>query len=279
MKTTLLVLIIVAIIIGIIFSILGIFHYRDAYVQNCEAGGGFMTGFLSCTKIIEDFATKDGMLADLYKNKHYEIKITGMKDVYLVGEPYSFSYVLSGYGNPCGQKKIIFPDQNGDTMGVVSSSSCIDSPMTEFVYDAEKETGTKYGNTGIKKPGIYNIGVEFERGIMEPTQGGHTFHVVETICNENNAKTNAQCFAESYNSCKSAYITQQFPADDGGMVSLVAVIESWNDCQLRVYTENSLGAHTLFHGVRSICEKISIGEDSLNFENCNNANYPSILLN
>lgn len=276
MKTLLLVSIITA--IGIVLAVLGLSYYQDLYVQNCEAEGGFMTGFLSCTKIIENFATKEDMLADLYKNKHYEIKITGMKDVYLVGEPYSFSYVLSGYGNPCGQKKIIFPDQNGDTMGVISSSSCIDSPMTEFVYDAEKEMGIKYGNTGIKNPGTYNIGVEFERGIMEPTQGGYTFHVVEQICNENNTKANAQCFVESYNSCKSAYTTQQFPVENDGIVSLVAIVESWNDCQLRVYTENSLGEHTEFNGIRSTCQNVSVKENSLNFEDCNNADYPAILL-
>jgi len=34
---------------------------------------------------------------ELPTTEHYEIEITGMKDVYLVGEPYSFSYILSGY--------------------------------------------------------------------------------------------------------------------------------------------------------------------------------------
>ncbi len=278
MKTLLLISIIAAIGIGIVLTAFGLLHYQDLYIQNCEAEGGSMTGILRCTKVWTDFATEEDMLADLYKNKHYEIRITGMKDVYLVGEPYSFSYVLSGYGNPCGQKKVTFPDQNGDTVGVMSSSSCIDSPMTEFVYDAEKETGTKYGNTGIKNPSTYNVAVEFERGIIEPTQGGYTFHVVEMICGGNNTKANAQCFVESYDSCKSAYTTQQFLTEKGGIVSVRAVVESWNDCQLRVYTENSLGEHTQFHGIHSTCENVSINEDLLNFENCNNADYPPILL-
>ncbi len=58
MKTLLLVSIIVAIGIGIVLAALGIWHYRDAYIQNCEAEGGSMTGFLRCTVVIEDFATE-----------------------------------------------------------------------------------------------------------------------------------------------------------------------------------------------------------------------------
>ncbi len=31
-----------------------------------------------------------------FREEHYEIEITGMKDVYLVGERYDFSYIISG---------------------------------------------------------------------------------------------------------------------------------------------------------------------------------------
>lgn len=68
MKTLFLVLIIIAIVIGITFAILGILNYRDNYIQNCETSGGFMTGFLSCTKIVKDFVTEEAMLADRYNS-------------------------------------------------------------------------------------------------------------------------------------------------------------------------------------------------------------------
>lgn len=67
MKTLLLVSIIIG--IGITLAISGIFYYQGIYTQNCESEGGFMTGFLSCTKIIEDFATEEGMLLDRYKDE------------------------------------------------------------------------------------------------------------------------------------------------------------------------------------------------------------------
>ena len=44
-----------------------------------------------------------------FKEEHYEIEITGMKDVYLVGEQYDFSYIISGYGHSCGSKTVTFP--------------------------------------------------------------------------------------------------------------------------------------------------------------------------
>jgi len=212
------------------------------------------------------------------KKQHYEIKVTGMKDVYLVGEKYDFSYILSGYGNPCGYSKITFPDQNGDTVQIVSSSSCFaNTPMKEFVLDFQKND-TTYGHVGIKNPGTYAIGVEFERSAtFEPTQGGKSFHVVEKICDDSDSKAEAQCFAESFELCKSSYMSQQFFAENGGLVSLKAIIESWNDCQLRVYSENSLGEHTPFNGIRSVCENMTVNENSLNFENCNNADYPPIM--
>lgn len=69
-------LFIVSIIIGIgITAISGIFYYQGIYTKNCEAEGGFMTGFLSCTKIIEDFATEEAMLADRYKDMLQKFRV------------------------------------------------------------------------------------------------------------------------------------------------------------------------------------------------------------
>lgn len=52
----------IPIITGIVITlgVWAIFSYHGTYAKNCESGGGFMTGFLSCTKIIKDFINDVG---------------------------------------------------------------------------------------------------------------------------------------------------------------------------------------------------------------------------
>ena len=98
------------------------------------------------------------------KEEHYSIEITGMKDIYRIGEQYDFSYIISGYGYSCGNKKITFPDQNGEIMTIHSSSSCIaEEPMRQFVIDSKNEYDTTSVHGVIKIPGIYNVTVTFDR--------------------------------------------------------------------------------------------------------------------
>jgi len=113
--------------------------------------------------------------------EHYSIEITGMKDVYRIGEQYDFSYIISGYGYSCGSKKITFPDQNGNTMMIIDSSSCMaESPMKGFVYDTEKELLTTSVHGTIKIPGIYNVTITFDRPSQEfPTTAIKEFRVVD----------------------------------------------------------------------------------------------------
>ena len=214
-----------------------------------------------------------------FKTEHYDIQITGMKNVYTVGERYDFSYILSGYGNQCGSKKVYFPDENGTTTVIASSSSCIaDIPMMDFVFDIQKERGTTFGHVSLKQPGYYTVAVEFERGESHPTLKGHQFFVVEKICNDiADSEKQARCLLESYESCQSAYYTTQFP-ERNGMVSVTAVVTSWNDCMLEVHTDNSAGEHTPYNGIRSICNIILVKDNTLLFDECNNANYPPISL-
>ena len=116
-----------------------------------------------------------------YREEHYEIQITGIKDVYLLGEKYDFSYIISGYGFLCGGKTVTFPDQNGDTVGTRSSASCIaDIPMKDFVFDIQKERGTTYGHIIIKNPGTYNVTITFDRPSSDfPTKSVKEFQVVD----------------------------------------------------------------------------------------------------
>jgi len=214
-----------------------------------------------------------------FEKEYYEINVIGLKDTYLVGEPYSFSYTISGYGYSCGDREVTYPDENGNTIRNAVDVDCnTGQPKIDFVIDSKNES--EMSSISIKNPGIYNIGITYYRSPpthIEPTQYFTAFHVVEKICNDSDPKDRAQCFVESYKSCQSSYMTQQFTTENGGIVNLKAVVESWHDCTLRVYTENSLGEHTLFNGIRSICENITVDENSLNFENCNNADYPPIM--
>ena len=213
----------------------------------------------------------------LFKEEYYDIKIVGMNDVYLVGEPYSFSYVLSGYGSSCGSKNVFFIDKDGNGIEEFSRALCdADIPMRDFMFDLHEEQGKTYGNVGIIVPGRYTVVVTLN---YTPVQDAHQFVVVEKNCdNMINDMTKAQCFAESYESCESAYMTQQFTSkEDNGNVLLVATVESWNDCKIIVHTENSRGGHSQFNGIVSSCDDISVNEDSLIFERCNNADYPPII--
>ena len=111
--------------------------------------------------------------------EHYSIQITGMKDIYRMGEQYDFSYIISGYGHSCGSKKITFPDQNGETVTIFSSSSCIAGvPMEEFVIDSKKEFDTTSVHGKITTPGIYNVTVTFYRPSQDfPTTALKEFRV------------------------------------------------------------------------------------------------------
>lgn len=105
-----------------------------------------------------------GVFEPTLREEHYEIKITGMKDIYRIGEQYDFSYIISGYGYSCGSKKITFPDHNGDTRKIISSSSCIaGEPMKEFIIDSEKEFDAQSAHGKINNPGTYNVTITFDR--------------------------------------------------------------------------------------------------------------------
>jgi hypothetical protein len=114
-----------------------------------------------------------------FREEHYSIEITGMKDIYRIGEQYDFSYIISGYGYSCGSKEVTFPDQNGDTMKIISSSSCIaGAPMEEFVFDSKKEYDTQSVHGKINNPGTYNVTITFDRPSQDfPTTAIKEFHV------------------------------------------------------------------------------------------------------
>lgn len=119
MKTLFLILIVVVIIISTMFAILGVFNYRDAYVQSCETDGGFMTGFLRCTKIIEDFATEEAMLADRYND---------MLQKFRAPREFSTGYHLDHIGTAEGKTNLAeYFKQDSSIMLFYEYCNCTDS--------------------------------------------------------------------------------------------------------------------------------------------------------
>jgi len=55
-------------------------------------------------------------------SEYYNLEITGLKDTYLVDEPYSFSYTISGYGYSCDSNRVTFPINQTDFITMGSSS-------------------------------------------------------------------------------------------------------------------------------------------------------------
>lgn len=215
---------------------------------------------------------------DPFRDEHYEIEIAGMKDVYLVGQRYDFSYIISGYGNTCGGTKVLFPDKNGDTKGIAYHVDCVaGTPKRDFVWDVQKEQGKTFGHVSIIKPGRYTVGVEFERSDnFEPTQSGHTFHVVEKICDQINPESKALCLEDAFNSCTSSYAEFANPTVEGDGIIITSIVESWNDCKLRVYADHSRDRYKSVEQTRSVCSDVSIGREAVIFDGCNNEAIPPL---
>lgn len=113
-----------------------------------------------------------------FSKEHYTITITGLKDTYLVGEPYSFSYVLSGFGTSCGGKLVTFPINKTHNASEGSSASCVKAFPTNFVLDIRETYGTTYGHIALQEIGNYTVRVQFEKGDNGPTVTEKTFTVV-----------------------------------------------------------------------------------------------------
>lgn len=213
-----------------------------------------------------------------FEKEHYEIDITGLKDVYLVGEPYSFSYTISGYGYSCADREVTYSDENGNTVRNNVDVNCnAGAPKTKFILDSKDESNVK--SIGIKNPGRYNVNILFDKSPstnFEPTQSGKEFNVVEKICNDSNPKDKVRCFSDSFDSCTSSYIKTDFSIGEGDSIYVIGIVESWYDCKLRVYldtTQDRFRGHST--GVlRSICEDVIVKDDYWTITNCNNFDVP-----
>ena len=123
--------------------------------------------------------TGENPIIQFPRPEHYEIEITGLNDTYLIGEAYSFSYILSGYGSSCGSKMITFPINKTENMTEGSSASCLKSNPIDFVLDVREVYGRTYGHVALQETGNYTVTVSFEKGTNGPTVAQKNFIVIE----------------------------------------------------------------------------------------------------
>ncbi len=117
----------------------------------------------------------------IIKPEHYAIEITELKATYLVGEPYSFSYILYGFGDPCGGIHITFPINKTDSSSTGWIPSCLKTIQTDFVSDMKKTYGVTYGHIALQEAGNYTVKVEFEKGSNGPTIVTKSFLVSDDV--------------------------------------------------------------------------------------------------
>jgi hypothetical protein len=89
-------------------------------------------------------------MLQISKPEHYAIEITNLKETYLLGEMCSFSYILYGFGDPCGGIMITFPINKTDSFGTGSISSCLKTIPTNFILDVKETHGTTFGHITLQ---------------------------------------------------------------------------------------------------------------------------------
>ncbi|AFS82967.1 hypothetical protein NSED_05825 [Candidatus Nitrosopumilus sediminis] len=156
---------------------------RDSilYCVENDSGGFFYLNtkhFIDFDKLEKD-SSKPYPIEEKYRER-YNLEIVGLKDEYMLGEEYSFYFVISGYGHECAGINLSYPDEDGKLQGWAQMPLCDPNvPMHEFktnYYDR----GELFGNITIKNPGTYTITVIFEQpNKYFPTTTSTNFYVVE----------------------------------------------------------------------------------------------------
>ena len=190
MKSSLLAIIVGIIIISSIIFVAIWYSIPEECDEKCEMERRRIESGNSVYGTFDPFDKNSGIKSDLSSNmeERYSIEITGMKDVYRLGEQYDFSYVISGYGYSCGSKTISFPNQTGQLIGIHSFGLCdAENMMKEFVFDVQKEQGTTFGHITLQNPGTYNVTVTFDRpSKYSPTIAIQEFRVLPVNSWHNN---------------------------------------------------------------------------------------------
>ncbi|WP_428324366.1 hypothetical protein [Nitrosopumilus sp.] len=165
MKARLLTIIVGMIIVSSIIFVAIWYSIPEECDEECEIERRILAG-ISGTRTFDPFERPSEIKPEFppIKEEHYSIEITGMKDIYRLGEQYDFSYIISGYGYSCGSKTVSFPDQTGEMIGIHSFGLCEpETMMKEFVFDVRKEQGTTFGHIALQNSGTYNVTVTFDK--------------------------------------------------------------------------------------------------------------------
>jgi hypothetical protein len=243
------------------------------------------------------FMTGENPLIQFPRPEHYEIEITGLKDSYLVGEIYSFSYILSGYGSACGTKLITFPINKTANLTEGSSASCLESNPIDFVLDAREVYGRSYGHVALQEPGNYTVTVWFEKGDNGPTIAKksflvleHSFSKIEEISSYKGKDCNVflfadvNCFADSFNDCIPARIENMHPTVEGDPIYSIAMIKSNEDktsCSIVVFEDTTKDRFGVPGITKYTCSSMKLEDNYLNLSPCvnesNNGEYGFII--
>lgn len=112
--------------------------------------------------------------------EHYEIEIIGLEDEYVLGEEYSFYFIISGYGHECTGINVSYPDENGKLQGSGQEHICDPNLVMHDFEINSTDRQELFGNIAIKNPGTYIITVTFDRPSQYfPTTVSQEFRVVE----------------------------------------------------------------------------------------------------
>ncbi|MGY5147927.1 MAG: thermonuclease family protein [Candidatus Nitrosopumilus sp. bin_7KS] len=114
------------------------------------------------------------------KSEHYDIEIIGLKNQYKIGEKYSFTFIISGYGYACANYDAKYHDENGNVMVMGAEVLCEAKQRMNTFEINHAERKEMIGDIGIKKSGTYSVTVTFEKpNPYFPTSVTKTFEVVE----------------------------------------------------------------------------------------------------
>jgi hypothetical protein len=216
------------------------------------------------------FMTGENPLIQFPRPEHYEIEIIGLKDTYLVGEPYSFSFILSGFGSTCGGYIVTFPLNKTDNMTVGEPPGCLKSMLTDFVLDFRKVYGKRFGHVALQETGNYTVTVSFEKGDNGPTVAKKSFLVIEGECNEKNTQQNIRCFVEAFQSCMTTRINQVWGyTEEGDPILLTAMIERENEtCNVHVIIDNKYDKFGIPEIYQTFCANAEMWEENWIINQC-----------
>ena len=95
--------------------------------------------------------------------EHYEIEIVGLKDEYVLGEEYSFYFIISGYGHECAGINLSYPDENGKLHGWGQMPLCDPNLIKHDFEINSTDRQELFGDITIKNPGTYTVTVIFDQ--------------------------------------------------------------------------------------------------------------------